>query len=276
MYIEDGSYSEDIKAEIMLDSYTKNQQFFLRVQIENKSKLVDVTTETSTITVTPFITAFAFNLPDKISVENLYVTDSEGNDISGWSIPYVGMRTTIPSPDNHGFWDAGASIGKLFTSGSPENGIAPDTSYYFNFLLSGMLGNPDFILDEAPSFGPSAGGGGSGGGGGGGGGGRPGYGKGKNAPQSAETDGETTEGGIPSLDWEEYFLVNMKGMPEGTIDFGLLVPESVLTSSELLTAQRSLTPLQAVATPEPSTLALMAVGALCAAFVQRRRTRPSI
>lgn len=263
MYIEDGSYADDIKAEISLQNGQSNPHF-LTIKVQNLSNTIIVSTELTTTTIIPLITAFAFNLPDGIFIEDLSVYDNEMNLVSGWSVPYVGMKTTIPTPDNHGFWDAGASVGKLFTSGSPDIGIAPGDSYSFNFLLSGILGQPESILKLAPSFGPSAGGGGGEGGGG--------PGKGKMGSLSSETDGDATEGGIPSLDWSEYFLVNMKSSPEGAIDFGLLVPESVVSTPGLLMSMNSPAAPQAVATPEPSTLTLVAAGILCAALACRRRT----
>jgi len=267
MYIEDGSYANDIKAEISLSSGDENTPHYLAFKIENLSNPIVLSTDLGTTTITPLITAFAFNLPDGIFIENLDVRTDDGTVVAGWSVPYVGMKTTIPTPDNHGFWDAGASVGKLFTSGSPDNGIAPGESYYFNFLLSDILLEPDSIFDQAPSFGPTAGGGGGEGGG---------PGKGKTGTLSSESDEETTEGGIPSLDWNEYFLVNMKSSPEGAIDFGLLVPESAVSTSGLFMAMNSLAAPQAVAAPEPSTLTLMAAGALFAAFAFRRRTSSSI
>lgn len=273
LYLEDASFADKISAEYDMSYYmSSNSKGVLDIIITNHSSVVDI----NGVLITPYITSFLFNLPDNAYVKTMNVfeiTSGSQTQISGWIIPYVGKKKTIPSPDNHGFWDAGASIGKLFTSGSPDDGIAPDATYLFKFFLEGSLLadlSVETILAEGPSFGGSGGGAGSGYGGGGG---------------SVLPTSDEAEGGPPSLDWGDgpYFLANLKGAPEGAFDFGLLVPEHVVfpqitgfkCSEAAFYAAAVSESFQVVATPEPSTLALLGLGGLGAVLALRKRRRAS-
>jgi len=294
LYLEDLSFTDKISAEYhMVYHGNSDSKGVLDVEIKNHSSVIDV----DDVLITPYITSFLFNLPENAYVKTMDVfdlTSGSQTKISGWTLPYVGMKENIPSPDNHGFWDAGASIGKLFTSGSPEDGIAPGATYLFKFFLEGSLLadlSVEAILAEGPSFGGSGGGAGSGsgsgsgggagsgtgggagsgtGGGGTGKGGRGAGGGGGDVLPTSDAEGDEAEGGPPSLDWGDgpYFLANLKGAPEGAFDFGLLVPEEVVFPQ--ITES-----FQAVATPEPSTLALLGLGGLGAVLALRKRRSAS-
>lgn len=291
LYLEDALFADKISAEYHMMYYGGgDSKGVLDVEIKNHSSVINV----DGVLITPYITSFLFNLPENAYVKSMNVFDltyGSQTKISGWTLPYVGMKENIPSPDNHGFWDAGASIGKLFTSGSPEGGIAPDATYLFKFFLEGSLLadlSVDTILAEGPSFGGSGGGAGGGTGGGGagkGGRGAGGGGGGGGVLPTGDAEGDEAEGGPPSLDWGDgpYFLANLKGAPEGAFDFGLLVPEEVVFpqitgfkySEAAFFAAAVPESFQAVATPEPSTLALLGLGGLGAVLALRKRRSAS-
>jgi len=241
LVLEDGSYPGRIGAEAQFQ-YTYNSEArngLFTVSLANKSAQVIV----DGIQVTPKVTAFLFNLPPSVTGVSFLGASSIGGGtvtpVTGWRFPSAGMQNGhIPSPDNHGFWDAGASVGMRFTSGSPDNGIPPGMTYMFDFRLAGDVDELtiESILASGPSF--SGGSGGEGGQGGK---------KGGGGKHSNGLTGDEEDGGPPSLDWNVYFLANVKGSPEGVFDFPLLVPDDVVAQP-------------AAHTPEPCSAALIVLG----------------
>lgn len=260
LVLEDGSYPGVVGAEAQFRyAYnTSSRNGLFTVSLANKSAQVTV----DGVLVTPKVTAFLFNLPQGVTGVSFLGASSAGgggaaSPVTGWRFPSAGMQSGhIPSPDNHGFWDAGASVGMRFTSGSPDNGIPPGMTYMFDFRLTGDVDELTIgsILASGPSFsGGSGGGSGSGGGPGGRGGG--------GGQHSGGLTSDEGGGGPPSLDWSVYFLANVKGSPEGVFDFPLLVPDDVAAQP-------------AAHAPEPCSAALIVLG-LAYGACRRFRSRTS-
>ncbi|UZP67266.1 PEP-CTERM sorting domain-containing protein [Desulfovibrio mangrovi] len=263
MGLADGSYGEiGANAGFTWELGQSNKSGTITVTIQNNSQtIVQETTDPDgnlyNVYISPYITAFLFNVPDGVSASLQSVTNGE-TTVSGWNMPMTTMKSTlIPSPDYHGFWDAGASIGSMFTSGDPSSGIPMGETYAFEFLLTGdvALLSLEDILRADPFFsGPDAGGGGK---------------KGGKASTTSD-DGDEGDDGPARLDWEYYFLANVKGYPEGVVDFELLVPEAEINYPPAPEMMAMSLRAPAVATPEPSTIILLLVGLTWIAAVGRK------
>jgi hypothetical protein len=85
----------------------------------------------------PRLTAFAFNVPDEVTG----ILSFAGPD--GWD--YLFAPDNINTPGQYGFFGLAAISGPNFNGGKPNDGIAPGSTFSFEFVLTGtQLG----LLDE--------------------------------------------------------------------------------------------------------------------------------
>jgi hypothetical protein len=88
------------------------------------------------------LTAFAFNLPEGVTVASF----STSHD--GWN--FVSNPNAIDTPGLFGFYDVAAITGPNFHGGKPNFGIPPGGIFTFEFTLAGLglnLLNQDSFLD---------------------------------------------------------------------------------------------------------------------------------
>lgn len=84
------------------------------------------------------LTAFAFNIPDNVSVDTVTVSDINcSTDGAGWFS--VSARNSIDTPGLFGFFDIAAITGPNFNGGNPNAGIAPGCTFRFQFTVTGSL-----------------------------------------------------------------------------------------------------------------------------------------
>jgi hypothetical protein len=76
------------------------------------------------------LTAFAFNLPEGVTVDLSTVPQMEG-----WH--YVVKPNGIDTPGRFGFYDVAAITGPNFNGGKPNSGIPPGETFVFQFILTG-------------------------------------------------------------------------------------------------------------------------------------------
>jgi hypothetical protein len=108
---------------------------FSYVGLDNSTGRVDVAVTNTSTWGDPRLTGVAFNLPDAVTGVSAF-----SSTLNGWQASYD--RNDIDTPGQFGFYDAAALSGANFNGGTPNEGIARNTTATFSFNLSGagMLG----------------------------------------------------------------------------------------------------------------------------------------